>query len=209
LPSRPYPKLVAFDVDGTLLRGETVCECIGRNIGKSAEMKIFEQLRSQSEIASARRTMLEWYAPFGKHVLLGYLKQLQPAPGTKIGLSRLRQQGIKTAFVSTTWHFAVEWLAAELGAGYAVGTRWLDTNEIVDFWPDDKVTWLTALLGELDVSSDALVAVGDSSGDLPMLKFAGRGYFVGSKMPEAFPHLLHYPDADINSLVDDMLTLTL
>jgi HAD superfamily phosphoserine phosphatase-like hydrolase len=200
------PKLVAFDVDGTLLRGETICECIGRNIGRSDEMKAFEILESQSEIARARRIMLEWYIPHGRTVLLGHLKALRLAPGAKAGIRCLREQGIKTALVSITWRFAVEWLAAELSADYAIGTDWLDSNEVVDFWPEDKSTWLTTLMTSLRISPKSLVAVGDSSGDIPMLKLAHRGYFIGETMPEAMPHVAHLPGANIQSIVNDILS---
>jgi HAD superfamily phosphoserine phosphatase-like hydrolase len=202
--SKP-PALVAFDVDGTLLRGETVCECIGRGIGKTEEMRAFERLESQSEIAAARRTMLEWYVGHGRAALLEPLRTAKLAPRAKVGFARLRESGIKTALVSITWHFAVEWLAAELGADYAIGTGWRETGEVVDFWPDDKAIWLTALMKELEISPETLIAVGDSAGDIPMLRLAGRGYLVGPTVPEPLPHVRHWPAADIEALVDDMI----
>lgn len=200
------PGLVAFDVDGTLLRGETVCECIARNIGRSEEMRNFELLRSQAEIAQARRTMLEWYAPHGKAALLTHVGGVQLAPGARAGLGQLKALGVRTALVSITWRFAVEWLAAELGADYAVGTDWSDAGEVVDVWPEDKATWLRGLMADLHISPEMLVVVGDSSGDIPMLRLAKRGYFVGATMPETLPHVLHRPEADIRSIVADIVS---
>lgn len=199
------PRLVAFDVDGTLLRGETVCECIGRHLGKSREMTLIEQAKTLEEVAAARREMLTWYLPHGREAILKYVKGVRLAPGTKAAFARLRLFGIKTALASITWKFAVEWLATELGADYAIGTDWLDTGEVGDFWPNDKVAWLTVVLSELNASRDELVAVGDSSGDIPMLRFARRGYFVGATLPAELPHVLHWPQADILSLVEHML----
>lgn len=205
LRSDALPGLVAFDVDGTLLRGETVCECIARNIGRTEEMRRFELLRSQAEIAEARRAMLEWYAPHGKAALLTHMGGVQLAPGARAGLGQLKKLGIRTALVSITWRFAVEWLAAELGADYAIGTDWSDAGEVVDFWPEDKATWLRALLADLQVSPETLVAVGDSSGDIPMLRLAKRGYFVGATLPEELPHVVHMPRADIRCIVTDIV----
>lgn len=51
-------KLAAFDVDGTLLRGENICGCIARNIGRTKEMEAFELLRMRAEIAVGREAML-------------------------------------------------------------------------------------------------------------------------------------------------------
>jgi len=42
--------LVAFDLDGTLLRGSTVCECIADGLGRRAEMARFERLTAQDDI---------------------------------------------------------------------------------------------------------------------------------------------------------------
>ncbi len=200
------PRLVAFDVDGTLLRGETICECLARNIGRAEEMRRFEAYRERSDIAAARRTMLDWYRPHGRDGLLRHLGQLRIAPGARAGFAALRARGIRTALVSITWKFAVDWLAAELGADDTIGTGWLETDAVADVWPEDKAAWLTARLGELGLSARQLVAVGDSWGDVPMLKLAARGYFVGAQMPEPMPHVLHRPGGDIGTIVAEILT---
>jgi HAD superfamily phosphoserine phosphatase-like hydrolase len=198
------PALVAFDVDGTLLRGETICECIGRQIGKAAEMRAFERLTSRDEIAAARREMATWYRPYTRQALLDCLQTVRLAPGARKGFAQLREAGVKTALVSITWSFAVEWLAKELGADFAVGTDWLDTGEVADFWPDDKAIWLEQLMRRLNIAREAVAVVGDSAGDIPMLKLAGRGYFVGAAMPGLPPHVQHYPGASIDVLVGAM-----
>nr|WP_272950005.1 HAD-IB family phosphatase [Agrobacterium tumefaciens] len=198
-------KLAAFDVDGTILRGENICGCIARNIGRSAEMEAFEQLRSQEEIAVGRENMLEWYAPFGSSNLTAHLSELRLAPGVKQGFSRLKYAGIKIALVSITWEFAVDWLASELGADYAVGTGWRDDGSITHFWPEDKANYLHALLAELNLNPDALAAVGDSHGDIPMLNLASRSYFVGYDLPSELSHAQHWHDANIEEIVLDML----
>jgi phosphoserine phosphatase len=53
--------LAAFDVDGTLLRGPTICECIADGIGMSAQMRAIECLTSTKDIAVARAEMISWY----------------------------------------------------------------------------------------------------------------------------------------------------
>lgn len=168
-------------------------------------MKAIEQSKTLEEVAAARRQMLAWYLPHGREAILNHVKGVQLAPGAKAAFGRLRRSGIKTALVSITWKFAVEWLGAELGADYAIGTDWLDTDEVADFWPDDKAMWLTTLLAQLGASPNELVAVGDSSGDAPMLRLARRGYFVGTTIPADLTHVLHWPQANILSLVEHML----
>jgi len=199
-------KLAAFDVDGTILRGENICGCIARKLGRSAEMDAFELLRSKDEIIAGRETMLEWYASFDQATLIGHLSELRLAPGVKEGFARLKEAGVKIALVSITWEFAVRWLASELGADYAVGTGWEDNGTIVHFWPEDKASYLSSLLVELNIDRDALAATGDSHGDVPMLNLASRSYFVGNHLPFELDHTEHWHDADIGEIVSHMLT---
>ncbi|BCH68472.1 hypothetical protein RvVAT039_pl13050 (plasmid) [Agrobacterium vitis] len=152
-----------------------------------------------------RQTMLEWYEPFSRPALLAYLRDLRLAPGVRRGFARLKDEGFKIALVSITWQFAVDWLATDLGADYAIGTGWGDDGKIAHFWPEDKATWLRTLLARLQIDQDALTAVGDSYGDIPMLQFARRGYFVGHDLPAEICHVTHWPDANIEAIVDDVL----
>ncbi|MFZ6765153.1 HAD family hydrolase [Pseudoroseomonas sp. WGS1072] len=196
---------MAFDVDGTLLRGENICGCIARNIGRTADMDAFELFRSREDIRAGRHAMLEWYAPFSRTDLISYLQDLCLAPGVLRGFARLKAHCIKIALVSITWQFAVEWLAADLGADYAIGTGWSEGGDIAHFWPEDKATWLQALLAQLRIEPASLVAVHDSYGDIPMLQLAGRSYFVGGVLPSDLQHAHHWPDGDIGEIIDDAI----
>jgi phosphoserine phosphatase len=80
-----------------------------------------------------------------------------------------------------------------------------DDGEIGHFWPEDKATWLRSLLVQLQIDQDALVAVGDSYGDIPMLQLAKRGFFVGHNLPSELSHVNHWPDANIDAVVEDVL----
>jgi len=168
-------------------------------------MDAFELFRSREEITVGRQTMLEWYSPFSRETLIGYLQDLRLAPGVRRGFARLKEEGIKIALVSITWQFAVDWLAADLGADYAIGTGWGDDGKIGHFWPEDKATWLRSLLAQLQIDQDALVAVGDSYSDIPMLQLAQRGFFVGHNLPAELSHVNHWPDANIEAVVEEVL----
>ncbi|MFK0209178.1 HAD hydrolase family protein [Agrobacterium sp. NPDC090283] len=65
--------------------------------------------------------------------------------------------------------------------------------------------WLQTLMAELQIDRDSLVAVGDSHGDIPMLQLAKRSYFVGAVLPSELRHVNHWPDADIEAIVNDAL----
>lgn len=47
-------RLVACDLDGTLLRPETCCEALARPLGRLERMREFERLHTVAEITAAR-----------------------------------------------------------------------------------------------------------------------------------------------------------
>jgi phosphoserine phosphatase len=198
-------RLVAFDVDGTLLRGPTLCECIAAGIGKLEAMHAIERLRARGDITAARYEMLSWYRPHDRATLLRHVRTATLAPGARAGIAALKQSGVRVAFVSITWEFAVQWLASELDADFVVGTRWHGNDTIEHFWPEDKPTWLSLRATELQMRPTEVAAVGDSAGDLAMLRWAGTGYFVGSSSHDLPPHVRHWPAADIRDIARDIL----
>lgn len=78
-----------------------------------------------------------------------------------------------------TWEFAVEWYARLLGADYCVGTSLGADGHISHFWPEGKARWVTELAQRLGIRLDEVVAVGDSSGDVLVLRAVGCPFFVG------------------------------
>ena len=187
-------RLAAFDLDGTLLKGHTACEAIARGIGRLERMREFEKLGYDQveEIMAARQEMAEWYSAFSLNELRGHLAKIQLAPGTREGFSLLHDHGFKITIVSVTWAFAVEWFAEELGADYSVGTGLSTDGRVDHFWPQDKAIWLTGLAGRLGIDLRDVVAVGDSSGDVPMLLSVGHRYWVGQVIPSELDGLVNH-----------------
>ena len=69
---------------------------------------------------------------------------------------------------------------------------------ITHFWPKDKALWLTGLADELGVDMKDVAAVGDSSGDRPMLLSVRHRYWVGRTTPtELDREVIHEPGGDI------------
>jgi HAD superfamily phosphoserine phosphatase-like hydrolase len=194
-------RLVAFDLDGTLVRGETCVEAIARRIGRSDECAAFERLdakRDVEAVTTARETMAEWYRRYSEEELVAGLFDLSLAPGTEQAFDLLRAQGIATAIVSITWNVAVEWFAGRLRADHTLGTRHSGTG-IEHVWPSDKGPWLRNLSARLGLRPDQVAAVGDSANDRELLEAAGLRFFVGETPPE-IPDVVHVPDADIEDI---------
>jgi HAD superfamily phosphoserine phosphatase-like hydrolase len=202
-------RLVAFDVDGTLLRGATICEAIAEPLGRLEAMRVFERPASREHARLGREEMARWYAGVPRARLLSHLVGVVLAPGAEDGFRLLREAGVRTALVSITWRFAVAWLAERLGADAHIATDLGDDGEIDHFWPEDKATWLQEHAAGLGLSLGEVAAVGDSDGDLPMLRVARRAYFVGRVPPadmQGLEHLALRPKANIADLAREILT---
>ena len=197
--------LVAFDLDGTLLRGPTVCELLAEPLGRLAEMQRFEALSSEADIASAREEMARWYEGRSAKELCDGLDAATWAPGAREGVALLQKNGIEVVIASITWSFAVDWVAERLGVARSLGTRLEPGGAVGHVWPRDKARWLERLLSELRVPAERVAAVGDSGSDAELLSAASLPFFVGAGPPPALPALEHRPAGDIAAIAREIL----
>jgi HAD superfamily phosphoserine phosphatase-like hydrolase len=201
--TRPV-RLVAFDLDGTLIRGPTICETLAASFGQLARMREIEQLRDVEEIRAARAEMLGWYGDGPLDALNARLAGVEIAPGAEQAFKRLAQSGVAAVIVSITWSFAVAGFARRFGAAAWTGTD-VHAGEIRHFWPDDKPRWLAEYAAQRGITMGDVAAVGDSSGDLPMLGAVGHPIFVGAALPAELHHAVHAPNADMQDIAELIL----
>lgn len=204
----PHPcnALVVFDLDGTLLRGPTVCEVLAEPLGPLERMRQLERFASERELRAAREEMARWFVPVGVPQLRDSLAGASLAPGTKKGLAILRSHGVAVGIASITWSFAVEHFARLLGVEHWQGTALEETGEIRHIWPEDKASWVRGLAQQLGMPLEKTAAVGDSAGDAAMLHAVGIPVFVGRELPSGQHGWLHYPAADIEVVSRHLVT---
>lgn len=197
--------LVVFDLDGTLLRGQTVCEVLAVPLGRLEEMKGFESLTEECEIAQARVQMAQWYRAVPREQLIKSLTSARWAPTAFAGVNRLVAAGVVVAVASITWDFAVSWFAHQLGLTHVLGTQMDEDGTIKHVWPRNKAEWLRELASILAVPFERTAAVGDTTGDLPMLQAAALRFFVGSRLPSGLD-CIHVPDGNLEDIASNILT---
>lgn len=199
-------RLAAFDLDGTLLRGCTVCEILANKLGYGERMRELETLTQLDDIRRAREEIATWYENHSVEQLTGLLDTTYLAPGAVEGVQLLRANGVHVAIASLTWAFAVEWFGNLLSVDSTLGTSLIPGIEILHCWPNDKAEWVSRLGIELGCSRDAVAAIGDSLFDVPMLTQVGVPVFVGANAPAGLPpSTLFMPCADIRAVAARIL----
>jgi phosphoserine phosphatase len=193
--------LAVFDLDGTLLRGETVCETLAEPLGRSERMRVLEKCQELSDVRLARYEIASWYAGRERAELTSYLAGAKLAPGAVAGCEMLRQEGIVVAIASLTWLFAVEWFASRFGASHWMGSDVVSETEIRHCWPEDKAEFTRRVARSLHAARCGVAAVGDSWGDVELLHAADLPVFVGRERVRGLPAgVVHMPDADIRDV---------
>lgn len=182
-------RLVAFDMDSTLIRTEVIDE-LARLAGTG------DQVAAITE--SAMRGELDFQASFRKRVALlkglpaSAMQQVVDAVPLMDGAERLigtlRRLGYKTAILSGGFTFMGEALQRRLGIDYLHANE-LDLadgvvsgeirSEIVD--GARKAHYLTQIATAEGLTMDQVIAVGDGANDLPMLRLAGLGIAFRAK----------------------------
>ncbi len=86
---------MAFDLDGTLLRGPTVCELIAESLGRGSEMKRFEAATSESAVLTGRLEMARWYQGRSREQLCAPLEAASWAPARWKGSTSSKRRAWK------------------------------------------------------------------------------------------------------------------
>lgn len=182
-------RLVAFDMDSTLIQNEVIDE-----LAKLAG--VGEQVSAITE--AAMRGELDFRASFRKRV--GLLRGLPESALDRVrenvpmmdGADRLigtlKRLGYKTAILSGGFTFMAHELQRRLGIDY-VGANELDirdgvvTGEVVGEIVDGarKAALLEQIATEHGLIMEQVIAVGDGANDLPMLSIAGLGIAFRAK----------------------------
>ena len=190
-------RLVAFDLDGTLIRGRNSLAVIGAGLGHPEWEMDMEILHMRDETPEQMRRRIAPWSAFSPGELCSQLVHSRLAPGVEEGFHLLHDRHVTTAIVSISWDFIVEWFAKRFGAAHWVAVGLGPGRTVTPFWPEDKGPWLEQLRAKLDVGRHEVAAVGDSPRDASMFRAAGHSFYVGAESPEGLEGIQHYPDGNI------------
>jgi len=180
-------KLVAFDMDSTLINIECIDE-IADVAGCKAEVAAITEAAMRGEISDykeslRRRLALLRGVPVAALEAV-YAERLQLNPGVPEFVAACRAAGLKTLLVSGGFSFFSSRVQARLGLDFAranvleVQDGCLTGGLVPQAWGDivdgaEKRRTLLDLADLMGIAPAQTIAVGDGANDLPMMRAAG------------------------------------
>ncbi len=177
-------KLIVFDMDSTLVEGETILQIAE---GSGTQKQVAEITERASNGQMDFRQALKERVKLLKGIPVSFLEKVANhmtlTPGAEELIQSLKLMGYKIALISGGFTYFTDHLKERLGLDYAFGNKLVIdeangvlTGEVVDNLIIDakkKAEILTWLAKVENVSKDEIVAVGDSDTDSIMIQNAG------------------------------------
>jgi phosphoserine phosphatase len=187
--SRRAKRLVAMDMDSTLIQMEVIDE-LARRRGTGAEVAAITARAMQGELdfEASLRARVAMLAGLEVRHLDEIAASLPLTDGAAALVRILSKLGYRTAVISGGFTFAASALKQQLGLDYAYANT-LEvaggalTGRVIEpiVTPQRKADLLGLIAQTLEIGLDQTIAIGDGANDLPMLQAAGLGIAFHAK----------------------------
>lgn len=182
-------RLVCFDMDSTLIQAEVIDELaklagVGNEVSEITEQAMRGELNFKESFIKRISLLKDLDEKYLKQVA----EQMPLTEGSENLMRTLKKYGYKTAILSGGFTYFGKYLQNLLDIDYMFANELEIANgkltgnhvgEIVD--GDKKAELLKQIAFKEDISLEQVIAVGDGSNDLPMLRLAGLGIAFHAK----------------------------
>jgi phosphoserine phosphatase len=182
-------RLVAFDMDSTLIQQEVIDELAAvAGVGEQVAEITEQAMRGELDFKESLRRRLDLLSGLDEAALVEVCQRLVLTEGAERLIQNLKKLGYKIAIISGGFTYFGEYLQRRLGIDYVYANE----LQIVDKKVTGKVVGQIVdgarkaeLLHEIarreGIRMEQVIAVGDGANDLPMLNSAGLGIAFHAK----------------------------
>jgi phosphoserine phosphatase len=182
-------RLVAFDMDSTLIQAEVIDELAKlHGVGDQVSAITAAAMRGELDFKQSFTKRISLLRGLPERRLQEILHSVPLADGAERLISTLKMLGYKTVILSGGFTFFGHHLQKRLGIDYVFANQLeivegVVTGKVADEIVDGaKKAQLLAQIAQWEnISLDQAVAVGDGANDLPMLNVAGMGIAFHAK----------------------------
>jgi len=182
-------KLVAFDLDGTLIDMEIINELSKmRGVEREVAEITRKALNGEIEFREALTQRVRLLAGLSVEDLEKVKRSIKILPGAQDLIRELKKSGFATAIITGSFDFFAKEVGRKLGVDYVYSNRLLVEGgrltggfegEMVD--AESKLRALREIAAKEKISLDECVAVGDGANDLMVIRNSGLGVGVNPK----------------------------
>jgi phosphoserine phosphatase len=175
-------KLIVFDIDGTITRHISSWRYIHEKLGLwDVLAKKYQDQFLAGKISYRRFCELDAAHWKGMDVnkLHKVFSRVRYSKNARRAIKRLKKKGFKLVAISTGLQFITERVKDELGFDHVIGNRLnsrkgrLTGGVTINISHGAKGTTVRKILSRFGVKPPQMIAIGDSEGDIPMIKLAG------------------------------------
>jgi phosphoserine phosphatase SerB len=198
MPSSVKPRLIIFDMDGTLIAERFVFQ-LARRFGFETMLK--DIIASRIPEYEKTRSIAALLKGISTQEIVDTFDQIPLSPGAEATIEALKGDGHILAIISDSYTIATERLKKRLGFDYTIANKLVlkegkATGEIempLDWWEGKqgclrhaicKLNAMVSLSRETKIPLERTVAVGDNIADICMLEQASLGIAFNPKAPE-------------------------